>query len=300
MDRWIVDYDYLKPSIILQGVTGSTAHGLALPGNEDRDEIEVCIEPIGDAITLGQPFEQYIHRTAAVRESKHDARSQAGDLDLTVFSLRKFCRLAAAGNPSMLLLFFTPDLTYCNALGGMLRERSNLFISKEAGHRFLGYMHGQRQRLLGERGQKRVRRPELEEAFGFDTKYAMHVLRLGTQGIELMKTGRLTLPMESNTKAFLMNVRQGKMTLQEVINIAGVYEDRIKELLETTTLPEHPDRPAIEKLIQNWYLNWWKASQPLLKLDGLGFKEYFAPTEHCQVHNLPFNVCQTYHIKEKS
>lgn len=287
--------EWLKKSIIIQGITGSTAHGLALPDNNDRDEIGVCIEPIDEALTLGQPFEQKIHRTAAIREGTHDARSKAGDLDLTIFSLRKFCRLAASGNPSVLLLFFTPDLTICNSLGQKLRESYPLFVSKEAGHRFLGYMHGQRQRLLGERGQKRVKRPELEEAFGYDTKYAMHVLRLGLQGIELMQTGKLALPMLPGHQSALMEVRNGVWNLERVIRMASEYEANIKGLIETTKLPEHPDRPAIEKLIQNWYLNWWKASQPLLKLDGLGFKEYFASTEHCRDHNLPFNVCRTEH-----
>src|SRR5688572_31106775 len=43
----------------------------------------------------------------------------------------------------------------------------------------------------------RSHRPELEEMYGFDTKYAMHMLRLGFQGVELLTTGRLNLPMRS-------------------------------------------------------------------------------------------------------
>src|SRR3990167_10598813 len=146
-----MDFEKIKPTIILQGITGSTAHGCSLDGLEDRDELAVCVEPIEIAITLGQPFEQYIHRTAAIREhtlqthgmglgtpkrSSNDAKSQPGDLDLTVFSLRKFARLAAAGNPSVLLLLFTPDVTRLDALGSQLRDLKDNFISKEAGHRF--------------------------------------------------------------------------------------------------------------------------------------------------------------------
>jgi uncharacterized protein len=33
-------------------------------------------------------------------------------------------------------------------------------------------------------------RPELVAVHGYDTKYAMHALRLGLQGIELLTTGR--------------------------------------------------------------------------------------------------------------
>jgi len=49
-------------------------------------------------------------------------------------------------------------------------------VSKRAGRGYLGYLRGQKERLLGTRGQKRVNRPELVEAHGFDTKYAMHAL----------------------------------------------------------------------------------------------------------------------------
>ena len=218
-----MDWDKVKPSIILQGIIGSTAHGLALEGNGDRDEMGICIEPIEESICLGQPFEQYIYRTAEQLNGQ-EARSQAGDLDLTVYSLKKFCRLAANGNPSVLLMFFTPQVTYANSLGYQLQEMYPLFVSKEAGKRFLGYMHGQRQRLLGERGQKRVKRPELEEMYGYDTKYATHVLRLGLQGIELLETGKLTLPMSEASRGWLLDVRRGRFTLDEILAEAKALE----------------------------------------------------------------------------
>lgn len=38
-------------------------------------------------------------------------------------------------------------------------------------------------------------RPELVAEHGYDTKFAMHALRLGAQGVELLTTGRITLPV---------------------------------------------------------------------------------------------------------
>lgn len=287
--------EWLHKSIILQGITGSTAHGTSIEGSEDRDELGVCIEPISESINLGLGFEQRIIRTAAERwvhqstcpqygcgpihsggnpqgvitnpgepcnctpYKKHDARSQPGDLDLTIFSLRKFARLAAAGNPSVLLLLFTPDLTKLDGTGSQLRDLKDAFISKEAGHRFLGYMHGQKQRLLGEKGQKRVKRPDLEEKFGFDTKYAYHILRLGLQGIELMRTGKLQLPMSEKDREFLLDVRTGKYTFNQVLTSAGEFEVQLKEEIELSHLQTEADRPVIEDFIQRVYLDRWKA-----------------------------------------
>ena len=47
--------------------------------------------------------------------------------------------------------------------------------------------------------------------YGFDTKYAMHMLRLGFQGVELLTTGRLSLPMREPERSFLLDVRRGKV-----------------------------------------------------------------------------------------
>jgi hypothetical protein len=83
----------------------------------------------------------------------------------------------------------------CTPLGEELRALAPLIASRRAGHAFLGYLQAQKQRLLGTRGQKRVRRPELVARDGYDSKYAMHLCRLGYQGLEFVQTGRLTLPM---------------------------------------------------------------------------------------------------------
>ena len=110
---------------ILRGLVGSTVHGLNVnDGIEDRDEMGVCVEPMQDAMALWSPFEQFIYRSAAEREGRDNARSTAGDLDLTIYSLRKWMRLALKGNPTILLLLFTPEdqPVHCDSLGSELRS----------------------------------------------------------------------------------------------------------------------------------------------------------------------------------
>lgn len=85
---------------ILRGLVGSTVHGLSNPGTGDRDEMGVCVEPPEYVIGLRR-FEHCVART---QPEGHP--SGPGDVDLTVYGLRKFCRLAAKGNPTVLLLFF--------------------------------------------------------------------------------------------------------------------------------------------------------------------------------------------------
>lgn len=219
----ISDEEIAERGLILRGTVGSTAHGLHLSGTDDRDEMGIAIEPPVRLIGL-RTFEQHIHRTAEERARQRSAadqrrgrspRSMPGDLDLVVYSLRKYVRLAANGNPTVQILLFVRAL-HSTRWGERLRANADMFASREAGARFLGYLRAQRERLLGQRGQMRVTRTEVIEAHGYDSKYAMHALRLGYQGVEYLRTGRLTLPMTVG-REHCMDVRLGRIPLAEVV-----------------------------------------------------------------------------------
>jgi hypothetical protein len=75
-----------ESSTILRGLVGSSVHGLVLSGTDDRDE------PRRYGVGFGK-FEHWVYRSAAEREGHAGARSPAGDLDLTIYSLRKWARL---------------------------------------------------------------------------------------------------------------------------------------------------------------------------------------------------------------
>lgn len=255
-------YPWIDRRTILRGVVGSTAHGLSVDdGVDDRDEMGVCIEPLASMMGASE-FEQVIYRTAAVREGKHDAKSRAGDLDLTVYSLRKWTRLALHGNPTVLLLLFLPPELCVErvSVGAQLQELAPYFASREAGQRFLGYLTAQKQRLLGERGGMDVRRPELIEKYGYDTKYAMHMVRLGFQGIEFLKTGRMTLPMAEPERSWIRSIRVGGVSQQDVMSRAGELERELKDLIDGPgLLPLKADTEPVWTWVRSVYLEWWKS-----------------------------------------
>jgi hypothetical protein len=78
-----------------------------------------------------------------------------------------------------------------------------------------------KERLLGSRGQ-RVNRPELLEVHGFDTKYARHAARLGYQGLELLESGWLTLPMPKPERSCVMAIRTGRSFADAIAEIEEV------------------------------------------------------------------------------
>lgn len=252
----LTDKDIAESYTILQGIVGSIAHGLALPGREDRDEMGVCLEP-AECVIGFRRFEQWTYRS-----QPDGVRSSPGDIDLTIYSLRKYCRLALKGNPTILLLLFVPEtyLSVQTEVGKQLRELAPCFASLQAGKCFLGYMKGQQERLMGVglRGQRNVTRRELVERYGYDTKYALHVLRLGYQGCEFLESGRLSLPMRSPIREHLLEVRQGKFQLEEILEEADEIEDKLKKLLSgSSPLPPEPDREAVEKFMIRAYLEHW-------------------------------------------
>jgi len=249
--------------IILRATVGSTVHGLHHGGQDDRDEMAVFVEPpeyrLGLKLIRAQgrklhPLEHWVDRT-----QPEGARSGPGDLDLVAYNLRKYLRLALKGHPTVLLLLFVPpELTLVETeLGRELRELAPAILSKRAGRGYLGYLHGQRERLLGTRGGKRVNRPELVEAHGFDTKYAMHALRLGYQGLELLQAGRLTLPLREPERSQVMAVRRGEIAFDDVMAEIDESERRLEAALETTELPDEPDRAAVDEFLVGAYRRAW-------------------------------------------
>lgn len=249
-----------KAGTILQAEVGSGVHGTSVSGYDDRDEMGVCIEP-ADAVIGFRNFEQYEWHTAWEREGGRKNRSGHGDLDETVYSLRKWMRLAMNGNPSVLVLLFAPwdKVITCTEAGQELRERMPKYIvSRKAGARFSGYLHAQRQGLLSHDGKGRdVTRPELIAKFGFDTKFAGHMIRLGLQGAELMRTGKLTLPMPERDRELVKDIRLGRYEMWWCLALAAQLEDEIKDLTAISPLPEQPDYDSINAWLCETYRRYW-------------------------------------------
>lgn len=261
--REVYDSDVFHPLPSEWGVevyrtqVGSGIHGVTIKDHDDRDEMGICIERPSFLLGLGS-FEQWIYRT-----QPEGVRSGKGDLDLTVYSLRKWTKLAMAGNPTVLMPLFVPDseVVVDSDVGRGLRNKPERFLSRRVADRFLGYMVAQRERMLGLRG-KRTNRPELVAEFGYDTKFAYHMLRLGIQGIELLDTGRITLPMPRQDREYLLRVRRGEVSKVDVLHMSGQLEKLLREQGESADLPPAPDYSAINRWLIETYQRTWAHSYP--------------------------------------
>jgi hypothetical protein len=136
--------------------------------------------------------------------------------------------------------------------GRELRALAEAFVGRHVIPRYRGYMRSQAERLLGTRGGGHGRREggqreDLVVEHGYDTKYAMHCARLGFQGLELLETGRLELPMGGEPADWLRAVRRGDVPLAAWWQRALDLDARLGAGAEDARIPPGPDRPRIER-----------------------------------------------------
>lgn len=90
-------------------------------------------------------------------------------------------------------------------------------------------------------------RAELERKYGYDTKHAVHLLRLLGMGAEILETGQVHVYRPD--REWLRAVRDGLLSYEELLETAAAYEARLEELCESSPLPDEPDFDTVEALV---------------------------------------------------
>ena len=235
-------------------VGGSALHGAKVEGYDDLDIYGVYVEPPSKIIGVDS-FEHFVWST-----SGSDQKNGKDDIDITLYGLQKWAGLACKGNPSILHFLFaentltTPSGKY-DTWFNAVRSYRNQFLCRKHSKQFLGFASAQLMRMTGERSRN-VNRPDLVEKYGFDTKFAMHVIRLLSECEELMTTGVISLP--SREKDLLIEIRTGKHTEDWVIREATRRFDVCKKAEESSPLKPEVDRNFISRIISEAYRKHWE------------------------------------------
>jgi predicted nucleotidyltransferase len=238
-------------SLVHLFVGGSELHGAKVEDTDDLDIYGVYLEP--PELVLGldkQDF--YVWSTAG-----NERRNGPDDIDVCLYSLRKWAGLAAKGNPTALHFLFSPDYSSKpEPWEGILKNRE-VFLSRQAALQFRGFADAQVRRLQGIGTGKKGQRHELIGVHGYDIKAAMHVIRLLNEGIELMRSGTITLPRPE--KDLLITIRTARYgSLDRVLKLANTLFCELEEAEANSGLPERVDRPRISELVSETYLRFWK------------------------------------------
>ena len=237
-----------QENLIMACIGGSQAHGAKLGETDDTDWYGLFIPPPHKLLGLERE-EHFVFTTGGKLGGNGPS-----DVDVCLYTLTKWAGLAAKGNPSALHFLFVP-LEFTTKTWDQFAARSELFLAKGHVKPFLGFADDQMKRLLGQKGQKNVHRAQLEEKHGYDTKYAMHIIRLYGEAKELMEDGRITLPRPNSRQ--LIEIRGGKYSLTEIRELGEQLESEALAAQATSLLPDEVDRDAISRLVADAHLRFW-------------------------------------------
>jgi predicted nucleotidyltransferase len=293
-----------EQAVILETVHGSRAYGLETPESDiDRKGVFVAAP------------EAYLGYLASPEQIEPEQ-------EVVYYEIRKFFRLAADCNPTVIELLFTADedVRICDAEGLLLRKNRDLFLSRRAGGSFGRYGLSQLRRIRthrrwllsppakrperadyglperqtvsrdqmgaaeallkdGRMGEgeltpnflevmdrerryrsasaewqqyrtwldnRNPRRAELERHFGYDTKHAMHLVRLLRMADEILSTGEVHVRRKDASE--LRAIREGVLPFDDLMAIAESLGERLDDLANKSALPEEPDAVRLNEV----------------------------------------------------
>lgn len=217
---------------------------------------------------------------------EHHIHSKGKEYDFAVYGIVSYFQLCMECNPNMVDSLFTPTrcVKHITEVGNMVRDSRKLFLSKKAWHSFKGYAFGQMHKMdikrqsvpevvaLREYAAKegidlskewptddsfsilaapvlaKGRRYEGIARYGFDVKFAYHVVRLMAEVQQILEEGDIDL--ERNREE-LKSIRRGEWSQERILNHFESKEATLEAAYEKSTLPYAPDEAAIKNLLMN-------------------------------------------------
>lgn len=261
LTKRLVDLGLAQPPKFVVGglqyetITGSSAYGVATDSS-DLDVYGFCIPPKevmfphlkGEVPGFGTQTQRF-----DVWQQHHmlDAIADDGagcEYDLSVYSIARYFQLCMDNNPNMIDSLFTPDdcVVFSTEIGRHVRAHRSLFLHRGAFQKFSGYAYSQISKMKSK--QPEGKRKELVERFGFDVKFAYHVVRLVEEARQILAEGDMDLRRNAD---ILKSIRAGEWTLEDIERHFAEAEPELRRLYEISPLPYRPDEAAIKELLLN-------------------------------------------------
>ena len=232
-----------RAKVILSGIVGSRAYGTATE-DSDTDLMSVVIPPI----------ETYLGIDYWGNQGTAEQRTEDGG-EHTFYELRKFVKLCINFNPNVIPLLWLPEHCYrdITPAGQKLIDNRNLFNSKQAYYSLTGYAQNQCKKMVARgsetTGKMGARRKDLVKKYGYDTKFAMHTIRLLRMCAEFLTRPEEGLRVHRNDYEELLRIRAGAVSMEAVLDRAQSLLDFSKFRLNGSELPEKPDNQKINELL---------------------------------------------------
>lgn len=240
---------FLKHNVHYEVIMGSSAYGVS----NDESDIDIygfCIPPkefifphlAGHIEGFGkqkQKFEQF---------QQHHVKdlSNKKQYDITIFSIVKYFQLCMENNSNMIDSLFVPVgcILHSTKIGNMVRENRKIFLHKGSWYKFKGYSYSQLHKM--ESKNPEGERVETIQKFGYDVKFAYHIVRLLTEVEQILSEGDIDL---QRNKEQLKSVKRGDWKIEDVKDFFNKKEKELETLYLTSKLPYSPNEKEIKSLL---------------------------------------------------
>ncbi len=246
---------WLPNAVAYETIMGSVAYGVS-SDTSDMDVYGFCIPPkdlifphlAGEIPGFGQQIQRFeVYQQHHITDPD-DLGGSGRQYDLTLFSIVKYFQLAMENNPNIIDSLFTPPtcVLHSTRIGEMVREQRRLFLHKGAWHKFKGYAFSQMHKMEIKTPQPGSKRAADVEKFGFDAKFAYHIVRLLDEVEQILTTGEVDLQRDRER---LKAIRRGDWTAEQVREFFVRKERELETAYAESRLPHKPDEAAIKTLL---------------------------------------------------
>lgn len=168
------------------------------------------------------------------------------EYDFSVYGIVRYFHLCMDCNPNMIDSLFVPRrcILQSNAISEMVREKRKIFLNKKSWNTFKGYSYSQMHKMTIKNPEGK--RKELVDKYGYDVKFAYHVVRLLNEVEQILTEGDLDL--ERNREQ-LKSIRRGDWTREQVEAYFHKKEAELESVYTNSTLRYRPDQKRIKQLL---------------------------------------------------
>lgn len=168
--------------------------------------------------------------------------------DFSVYSIVKYFQLCMENNPNMIDSLFVPQrcVIHNTAIGQHLRDNRRMFLHKGAWHKFRGYAYAQMHKIKQKTNSTNPKRAETIENFGYDVKFAYHLVRLLDECEQILVEGNLNLERNSEQ---LKSIRRGEWSLEKLDSWFASKQKDLGTVYANSKLQEKPDEDKIKNLL---------------------------------------------------
>lgn len=236
-------------------IMGSFAYGVSTEMS-DIDLYGFCIPPKdiifphlrNEIIGFDKPqkrFEQF-QQHHIIDKSYNPIR----EYDISIYNIVKYFRLCADNNPNMIDSLFVPIrcITYITPVGELIRQNRKIFLHRGSFHKFRGYAYSQIHKMKIKKPNPESKRFWMYEKYGFDVKFAYHVVRLLDEVHQILTERDIDL--ERNREQ-LKSIRRGEWSIQDIEEYFQRREKELEKVYNESKIPYKPEEDKIKKLLLN-------------------------------------------------